>query len=120
MREKEQSAQGGGLCVKVTQTRDAKGSKVVKKHDRLLVSAGVPVVLEPKENRMIISAFKIEGNGIQAVVNVCQMAGIHVGVSLRKSGKLCIQIFNANVEAKIISQKMCLVGVLLFPGVAVS
>lgn len=76
-------------------------------------------MLGPKENRMIILAFRILGTGIQSVVNGCQLAGIHVSVSLRNLGELRIQVFNANYEAKIINQKMCLAGALLYPGVEV-
>lgn len=59
---------------------------------------------------MIIPTFKVEGTRIQAVVNVCQMTGIHVSVSLRRSEELEVQVFNSSSEAKIISQKMCLAG----------
>lgn len=64
---------------------------------------------------MIIPAFKVQGTGIQSVVNVCQMPRMHVSVSLQSSGELAIQIFNANAEAKLISQKMMLVGVMIYP-----
>lgn len=92
---------------------------MVKKNERLLILAEVHIVLGPQENRMIIPAFRIRGTRIQLVVNVCKLVGIHVSVSLRNSRVLGIQIFNANHEAKIISQKMCSARVLLYTGVEV-
>lgn len=48
LKEQEQSGTAKSLCyVKVTQTCDAKGSKLVRNHNRLMISAGVHVVLGP-------------------------------------------------------------------------
>lgn len=120
VRGEEKHETSEGLYVKVTHSKDAKGSRVTKKNDRLLIPGGVSVVLGPKENRMIIPASKIQGSGIQSIFNVCQLTGIHMSVSLRNSRKLGIQVFNANTQAKIIIQKMCLARILLYPGVEVN
>lgn len=64
VKEDNQHETGTRLYVQVTQTRDAKGSRVIKKNDRLLVHAGAPVVLGSKENRVIIPAFRIQEPGI--------------------------------------------------------
>lgn len=46
--------------VKVTHTKDAKGSKVRRKGDKLLILVGVPVVLGRKESRMVVHAFRVQ------------------------------------------------------------
>lgn len=111
----DKSMASGSSYVKVTQTRDAKGSKVTRKGNRLLIPVGVPVVLGPKEHGMVIFAFRVQETGIQAVVNVCQMPSILVRVSLRQSRDLGIQIFNSNEESKIISEKVAMAGVMVYP-----
>lgn len=47
------------------------------------------------------------------------MAGIHVSVSFKNSRELVIQLVYANSEFKMMSQKMCLAGVLLYLDVEV-
>lgn len=106
---------GKNLAVRVTQTKDTKGSRVIKKENILLIPVGILVVVGPKENKIVITAFKVHGTGIQSMVNVCSILGMHVSVSLRSSRGIRIQIFNATTEAKIISQKKSLAGVLMYP-----
>lgn len=49
IKEQENNGRGRKSCyAKVTQTWDAKGSRVMYKSDRLMVPARVPVVLGPK------------------------------------------------------------------------
>lgn len=44
---------------------------------------GMRIALGSKENIMVIHAFKVEGTGIQAIIDVCQMPGVHLRVALR-------------------------------------
>lgn len=54
VKRKEQPLAGRSAHIKVTQTRDAKGSKVNKKGNRLLIPVGVPVVLGHVEIRTLL------------------------------------------------------------------
>lgn len=64
--------------------------------------------------------FKIQGHGFQALVVVSQVRKLMVTATLRKGGELGLHIHNASHEAKILSHKVKLVGVVLFPGVKVT
>lgn len=90
-KKEEKGVLSRGLHIRVTQTRDAKGSNVVKENDCMLVPTNVPIVLGIKEKNDH-SSVKKKGTGIQSMVNVCQMASIHVIVSLKNSRELSIQV----------------------------
>lgn len=83
--------------------------------DRLLVPIVVLVIWVPKESIMVIPTFKMEGNGIKGIVNVCRMPEVHVIVALMKKGERMIQIFSANVEVKLVGKKAALASVLMSP-----
>lgn len=45
---------------------------------------------------------------------MCQVHGVLVGVSVRQSGELSLQVYNSTEEAKMLSQKVSLVVVFAF------
>lgn len=50
--------------MEVIQTRDAKGIKVARKGDKLLILVGTLVVLGPKESRLVVPTFRVQGTSI--------------------------------------------------------
>lgn len=81
----------------------------------LILLAGL-VALGPKECVMIIPPFRLEGSGIQHISSVCQIPKILAAVSTRQGGEFAVKILNAGKEARMISQKLAMIGVQFFEG----
>lgn len=69
--KKEEEREAKQLYIKETQTKVVKGSRVKEKGGKLLIPAYTPVALGPRETRMMISAYMIEGTPIQGLFSVC-------------------------------------------------
>lgn len=94
--------------------------KIVKRADRLMVSLGKSLVVEPYETKMAIPPFKIKGTDIQAMVVISQIPKLLVTTSYSHSSEVTLQMHNARSEAKLPSYKTCLVGILLYPNTSLS
>lgn len=71
-------------------------------------------MLGPKECVLIIPPFKLSENGIQNITSVCQIPQLLIAVSTRNGGEFSVKILNVGGEAKMISQKLVMIGVQLF------
>lgn len=73
-------------------------------------------MLGPRETKMIVLAYKVEGTGFQGLFSVFQVPGILVGMRLRSSGKFGKHLRNTTEEVKLLCQNLVVVGVILQPG----
>lgn len=85
VKEDDKFDAGRGLYVQVTHNKMQRRVGCLKKNDHLLIGVGVLIVLGPQENKRIIPAFKTQETRVQTTVNVCQLAGVHVSVFVRRS-----------------------------------
>lgn len=74
------------------------------------------VVLGPYETRTIVPSYEVSSNGPQTVVGTNQIPQLLLGVLLKKTIELGIQVFNSSKESKYLSQKLTLAGIVMYSG----
>lgn len=100
--------------VHIELVRDVPGQRIVRKANRLLFLLRKSQVVGPFEIKMVIPPFKVQRTNIQALVVVNQVPKFLVTASYKTSGEITHQMQNASIEAKPLSYKACLVGVILY------
>lgn len=108
------------ILARISLIRDVSGVKGVQRGNRLLLPLASLVVLSPKYCVMIISSFTLNGNGIQNITSVCQILDILTAVSTKIGGEFSVKIFDAGVEARMIGQKLAMIGIQILDNCTVT
>lgn len=71
------------------------------------------MVVGPFQSRCVIPPFRVVGTELKGVIPIGQMNGIMHTLSLRVEGRIRVQLYNCTSTARMLSQELCLVGVLV-------
>lgn len=100
-----------GNVVSVQKTRVARGIRVLCRGERLLVPTKKPVVVGLQQRRSFLPSFKFNVAAIRAYIPISQIPHLMVGFGVKQNGEINVQVYNCSNEARLLSQKVCLVGV---------
>lgn len=71
------------------------------------------MVIGPFQSRCVIPPYREVGDGLKGMIPIGQINGIMHTVSLGTEGRIRVQLYNCTSNARMLSQKLCLVGVLV-------
>lgn len=108
------------MWVHITLIKDDQGGKVTHKGNKLLIPLVRAAVLVPKKSAMVVPCFRLSKLSIQYISSVYQISEIFTSVSARQNGKYSVKMVNVSKEARMINQKLAMVGVQLVEGTKVT